>query len=101
MADNKQKTENVAAQEVVEPANVATDPNKEIVRKAFKDADNDVTFDDVDVTPKELTDALVALDISFVVGDMPHKTEGGGITYKKTLIVSEKEKIRKIIDGKD
>lgn len=101
MENDKQKIENETAQEFIEPTNVVADPNKEIVRKAFKDADNDVTFDDVDVTPKELTDALVALDISFVMADMPHKTEDGGITYKKALIVSEKEKIRKIIDGKD
>lgn len=101
MANDKQGTENEAAQKVVKPTNVATDPNKEVVRNAFKDADTDVIFDDIEVTPKELTDALVALDISFVLCDMPHETEDGGITYKKTLIVDEKEKIRKIIDGKD
>ena len=77
------------------------DANKEIVRKAFKDADTDVIFDNVDATPKELTDALVSLDISFVMGDMPHKTKDGGITYKKTLTVDDKEEIQKIIDKKD
>lgn len=54
-----------------------------------------------EVTPKELTDALVALDISFMMGDMPYNTKGGGITYKKTLLVSNQEKMQKIINEKD
>ena len=60
-----------------------------------------IVFDDINVTPKELTDALVALDISFMMGDMPYSTKGGGITYKKTLLVSNQEKVQKIINEKD
>ena len=66
----------------------------------IKDGGSVVTFDDMKVTPKELTDILVALDISFMMGDMPYNTKGGGITYKKTLIVDDKEKIQKIINEK-
>ena len=41
--------------------------HKKVVREAFKDGGSVVTFDDIKVTPKELTDALVALDISFMM----------------------------------
>lgn len=53
------------------------------------------------VTPKELTEALVALDISFLMGDMPSNTKDVGITYKKTLIVGNEEEVQKIINEKD
>lgn len=82
-------------------ASYPSNKHKKVVREAFKDGGSVVTFDDMKVTTKELTDALVALDISFMMGDMPYSTKGGGITYKKTLIVSNQEKVQKIINEKD
>ena len=35
-----------------------------------------------------------------MMGDMLYNTKGGGITYKKTLTVDDKEKIQKIINEK-
>ena len=97
MADNRKKKNTTASPEVDETMN----KYKEVVREAFKDGGSVVTFDDMKVTPKELTDALVALDISFIMGDMPYNTKGGGITYKKTLIVNNEKEMQKIINEKD
>ena len=97
MADNRKKKNIATSSEVNETMN----KHKKVVREAFKDGGSVVTFDDMNVTQKELTDALVALDISFMMGDMPYNTKGGGITYKKTLLVSNQEKVQKIINKKD
>lgn len=97
MIDNRKKKNIATSSEVNETMN----KHKKVVREAFKDGVSVVTFDDINVTPKELTDALVALDISFIMGDMPYNTKGGGITYKKTLLVSNQEKVQKIINEKD
>lgn len=97
MIDNRKKKNIATSSEVNETIN----KHKKVVREAFKDGGSVVTFDDINVTPKELTDALVALDISFMMGDMPYNTKGGGITYKKTLLVSNQEKVQKIINEKD
>ena len=97
MIDNKKKKNIATSSEVNETMN----KHKKVVREAFKDGGSVVTFDDMKVTPKELTDALVALDISFMMGDMPYNTKGGGITYKKTLIVNNEKEIQKIINEKD
>ena len=97
MADNRTKKNIATSHEVDETVN----EYKEVVREAFKDGGSVVAFDDIKVTPKELTDALVALNISFMMGDMPYNTKGGGITYKKTLIVGNEKEIQKIINEKD
>lgn len=97
MEDNGKKKNIATSSEVNETIN----KHKKVVREAFKDGGSVVTFDDMKVTPKELTEALVALDISFIMGDMPYNTKGGGITYKKTLLVSNQEKVQKIINEKD
>lgn len=97
MADNRTKKNIATSHEVDETVN----EYKEVVREAFKDGGSVVTFDDIKVTSKELTDALVALDISFMMGDMPYNTKGEGITYKKTLIVGNEKEIQKIINEKD
>ena len=97
MIDNRKKKNIATSFEVNETMN----KHKKVVREAFKDGGSVVTFDDMKVTPKELTDALVALDISFMMGDMPYNTKSGGITYKKTLLVSNQEKVQKIINEKD
>ena len=97
MTDNGKKKNTATSPEVDE----TTNKYKEVVREAFKNGGSIVTFDDINVTPKELTDALVALNISFMMGDMPYNTKGGGITYKKTLLVSNQEKVQKIINEKD
>lgn len=97
MANEKTKKYTATSPEVDE----TTNKYKKVVREAFKDGGSVVTFDDMKVTPKELTDALVNLDISFTMGDMPYNTKGGGITYKKTLLVNDQEKIQKIINEKD
>lgn len=97
MVENRKKKNIAISPEIDETMN----KYKEVVREAFKDGGSVVTFDDIRVVPKELTNALVALDISFTMGDMPYKTEDGGITYKKTLIVSDQEEIQKIINEKD
>ena len=96
-ADNRKKKNTATSPEVDETIN----KYKEIVREAFKDGGSVATFDDVNVTPKELTDALVNLDISFTMGDMPYNTKGGGITYKKTLLVGNQEEVQKIINEND
>ena len=97
MIDSRKKKNIATSSEV----NETTNKHKKVVREAFKDGGSVVTFDDMKVTPKELTDALVALNISFTMGDMPYNTKGGGITYKKTLLVSNQEKVQKIINEKD
>ena len=97
MIDNRKKKNIATSSEVNETMN----KHKKVVREAFKDGVSVATFDDMKVTPKELTDALVALDISFIMGDMPYNTKGGGMTYKKTLLVSNQEKVQKIINEKD
>lgn len=97
MIDNRKKKNIATSSEVNETMN----KHKKVVREAFKDGGSVVTFDDMKVTPKELTNALVALDISFMMGDMPCNTKGGGITYKKTLLVSNQEEMQKIINEKD
>ena len=97
MIDSRKKKNIATSSEINEIMN----KHKKVVREAFKDGGSVVTFDDMKVTPKELTDALVALDISFMMGDMPYNTKGGGITYKKTLLVSNQEKVQKIINEKD
>lgn len=96
MTDNRKEDNTATSPEV----DATVNGYKEVVREAFKDGGSVVTFDDMKVTPKELTDALVALDISFIMGDMPYNTKGGGITYKKTLLVNDQEKIQKIINEK-
>lgn len=97
MTDNGKKKNTATSPEVDE----TTNKYKKVVREAFNDGGSIVTFDDMKVTPKELTDALVALDISFIMGDMPYNTKGGGITYKKTLIVNNEKEMQKIINEKD
>ena len=97
MTDNRKKKNTATLPEVDEIMN----GYKEVVREAFKYGGSVVIFDDINVTPKELTNALVALDISFTMGDMPYNTKGGGITYKKTLLVGNQEKVQKIINEKD
>lgn len=97
MADNRKKKNTATSPEV----DATVNGYKEVVREAFKDGGSVVTFDDMKVTLKELTDALVAFGISFMMGDMSYNTKGGGITYKKTLTVDDKEKIQKIINEKD
>lgn len=97
MTDNRKEDNTATSPEV----DATVNGYKEVVREAFKDGGAVVTFDDMKVTPKELTDALVNLDISFTMGDMPYNTKGGGITYKKTLLVNDQEKIQKIINEKD
>ena len=97
MIDNRKKKNVATSSEVNETMN----KHKKVVREAFKDGGSVVTFDDIKVTPKELTDALVNLDISFTMGDMPYNTKGGGITYKKTLLVGNQEEVQKIINEND
>ena len=97
MADNRKKKNAATSPEVDETMN----GYKEVVREVFKCGGSVVTFDDIKVTPKELTDALVNLDISFTMGDMPYNTKGGGITYKKTLLVGNQEEVQKIINEND
>lgn len=60
---------------------------KALVRSVFKDARQEVVFDDKKSKEKDVVEALTELGIDCYVGDMPYETSNGDTTYKHTLFV--------------